>query len=332
MNKISRCFKNQQGFIGVAEAIIILIVLGVIGFGAWKVYSSRSDKNASQTTTPSVSAPSQNSQAWQSGGVAVAGNYADADVVDLGDGRYRLYYSLEPEVDGFNGQVYSALSSDGKNWTKDEGTRIEQATFPSVLKLPDGKFRMYYQNAGAIKSAVSSDGLVWNAESGTRIDTGSSAGLSLTNVGAPTVAKIGDRYVMVYFGAINEKYTAAGMVPNNETHPLLWATSKDGLAYEQKGIALDSRNSVFKGWMDGPELVAWDGNENRLYFWGYKGIYYSAFDNDKFSEPKLTFSTATGNQDFPENPPGDPTLLKVGGTWYMYYGQHTKGIYYATLK
>ena len=332
MNKINHRFKNQHGFIGIAEVIIILVVLGVVGFGAWKVYSNRSDKSSSQTTNTSVSEPSKSSKTWQSGSVAVAGNYADADAVDLGDGRYRIYYSLEPEVSGFNGQVYTSISSDGSNWTKEEGTRIEQATFPSVLKLPDGTFRMYYQNAEAIKSAVSPDGLVWNKESGTRIDTSNPAGLTLTNVGAPTVAKIGDKYVMVYFGAINEKYSAAGLVPNNETHPLLWATSSDGLTYEQKGIALDSRNNVFKGWIDGPELVAWDTSENRLYFWGYKGIYYSVFANDKFSQPQLTFSTATGNQVFPEDPPGDPTLLKAGDTWYMYYGQHEKGIYYATLK
>jgi hypothetical protein len=35
---------------------------------------------------------------------------------------------------------------------------------------------------------------------------------------------------------------------------------------------------------------------------------------------------------FPENPPGDPTLIEINDKWFMYYGQHTKGIYYATLE
>ncbi|MBI2592184.1 hypothetical protein HYW36_01785, partial [Candidatus Saccharibacteria bacterium] len=249
-------FKKQDGLIGVLEIIVIALLLVIAGLAGWKVYSSTKNKNSDQPS--STGASSQSSKTWQVGDVAVAGNYADADVVALGDGQYRLYYSLEPEVAGFNGQVYSALSSDGEKWTKEEGTRIEPATFPSVLKLADGKYRMYYQNASAIKSAISSDGLAWSEESGTRIDTLNSVNLVLTNVGAPTVAKIGDKYVMVYFGAINEKYTASGMVPNNETHPLLWATSQDGLTFEKMGIALDSRNSVFKGWMDGPEFVAWD--------------------------------------------------------------------------
>ena len=319
---------NKKLLIGfITSFSLIIVILLVIFFFVWP----------KATTPPSQKAP-QNAKitkesSWQVGQVAVVGNYADADVIALGDGRYRLYYSLEPEVSGFKGQVYSAISSDGKKWAEEKGTRMEQATFPSVLKLPDGKFRMYYQNAGVIKSAISSDGLSWNEESGTRVDTASTAGLSLTTVGAPTVAKIEDKYVMVYFGAINEKYTDAGMVPNNETHPLLWATSPDGLTFEKKGIALDSRNSKFKGWMDGPELVAWDGNEVRLYFWGYVGIYYSTFADWKFNDPTLTFAAPnSGNTLFPPNPPGDPTLVKIGQTWFMYYGQHQKGIFYTILK
>ena len=35
---------------------------------------------------------------------------------------------------------------------------------------------------------------------------------------------------------------------------------------------------------------------------------------------------------FPPSPPGDPTLGKIGNKWHMYYGQHTKGIFYATLE
>jgi len=306
----------------VKKWIIIILVL-VAGAGAVWYFFLRNPSPEDQASEGT----------WETGGLAAAGNFADADVINLGDGRYRLYYSLEPEVAGFNGQVYSALSTDGKEWVEEDGTRIEQATFPSVLELPDGRFRMYYQNAGTIKSAVSSDGLSWSKEPGTRIDIANPAGLSLTNVGAPTVEKIGEEYVMVYFGAINEKYTGAGLVPNNETHPLLWATSADGLTFEKKGIALDSRNGELKGWMDGPELVAWEGGEIRLYFWGYIGIYYSIFAAGEFGAPVLTFPAPNpDNSLFPAKPPADPTLVRIGETWFMYYGGHTEGIYYATLK
>ena len=98
-------------------------------------------------------------EAWIDKGLVIPGTYADSDIVDIGDGKYRIYYSLEPEVAGFNGQVYSAISSDGVNWETETGTRKEQATFPSVIKLSDGKYRMYFQNSDVIKSAISSDGL-----------------------------------------------------------------------------------------------------------------------------------------------------------------------------
>ncbi|MFA6519438.1 MAG: hypothetical protein WCT41_01285 [Candidatus Paceibacterota bacterium] len=269
---------------------------------------------------------------WQSGGAAIRGTFADADAVNLGDGRYRMYYGAEPEIAGFEGQVYSAVSSDGMNWTQENGTRMTWAIFPSVIKLTDGRYRMYFQNDNAIKSAISSDGLLWTREPGIRVDRANNAGLSLTNVGAPTVMKIGNEYVMVYWGAINEKYPAK--VPNNDTHLLLWAVSKDGLNFEKKGIALDSRNSVFNGLLDGAEFVAWDDGSIRLYFWSYRGIYHTVFTNGVFSEDAVfDYTNASDpNNLFPLSPPSDPTLMKINNEWFMYYGQHGKGVYYAILK
>ncbi|HII16034.1 MAG TPA: hypothetical protein HA362_07010 [Nanoarchaeota archaeon] len=266
---------------------------------------------------------------WKYGGIAIPGQYADAEIVQVEPGKYRMYYSAEPEVPNFKGQIYSAVSTDGKTWGRESGERMKWATFPSVIKLDDGKYRIYYQNAGAIKSALSSDGLSWQEESGTRMDTANNAGMALDNVAAPTVMKTGSVYVMVYRGDINEKYPAE--VPNQNTQLFLWATSSDGLSFEKKGIALDSRNEEFSGLLDGCELVQWDDGA-RLYFWSYSGVYHSSFDGTKFSEVEFDYSTAEDtNMKFYPNPPGDPSLMKINSKWLMYYGQHTKGIYYAEL-
>lgn len=269
---------------------------------------------------------------WVEGNAAISGKYADADVITLDDGKYRMYYSEEPEVPGFKGQVYSALSSDGNNWAQEDGTRMEWAIFPSVIKLQDGRFRMYFQNQGVIKSTVSSDGLLWKDEAGTRIDIANNAGFKLENVAAPTVIKVNDEYILVYRGTINEKYPAP--VPNNNIQLLLWATSKDGLAFEKKGIALDSRNDIFYGLLDGPEFVKWDNHEIRLYFWSYKGIYHLTYNDGVFSKDAIFDYTTNDNplNPFPENPPSDPTLAKITDKWFMYYGQHEKGIFYAVLE
>lgn len=318
--------KSQKGAISLGLPIIILLVITGLVYFFWQ-------KGANPTSTsPGQQAKSSNRKdLWTESGVAISGKYADADVVEMGDGKFRMYYSAEPETPGFQGQVYSAVSSDGVKWAQEPGIRITQAIFPSVIKLPSG-YRMYSQDAQEIKSAFSPDGLMWKKEKGVRVDTANPAGLTFRGVLAPTVIKIGNEYLMVYAGAIDQPYKKE-KVPNKETHPLLWATSKDGLIFEKKGIALDSRNEVFKGWMDGPELVKWDDGSIRLFLWGYFGVYESIFENGSFSEPKFVFYGPNYDENalFPQSPPGDPTLVKISNTWNMYYGYHTKGIYRAIL-
>ncbi len=260
---------------------------------------------------------------WKEKGVAISGKYADADVVDLGDGTYRMYYTSEPEVANFNGQVYSSVSSDGINWKEESGTRKEWSTFPSVIKTDSG-YRMYFQTAGEIKSAVSSDGLTWKDESGVRISKDGNANLNLDNVAAPTVIKYDNKYIMVYRGTINEKY--ASDVPNSDTQLFFWASSNDGINFEKKGIALDSRNDEFNGLLDGGEFIILNGKPE-LYFWSYNGVYHSEFTGSSFGESIFDFMTSDQS-----SPPGDPTLEEINGKLFMYYGQHTKGIYYAVYE
>ncbi|HLE49434.1 MAG TPA: hypothetical protein VI819_05385 [Patescibacteria group bacterium] len=301
--------------------ILLVIVLAVLLFN--------SSKNKSSSFTPSTPGKNQETN-WKDAGVAVSGKYADADVLDLGNGKFRMYYSVEPEVQGNKLEMYSSVSSDGIKWTKEEGARKEFATFPDAVKLPDGTFRLYFQNAGVIKSAVSSDGLTWKDETGTRIGN-DEKGFSLDNVGAQTTTQLKDgTYIIVYRGLENKPY-GNEKLPNNTTSYFFYATSPDGINFTKKGIALDSRNSTLKGFVDGAEWVKWDDNDLRLYFWTYSGIYHINFQNGAFiDKPTFDFSN-NPNQPMPSNPPGDPTLIKIGSSWYMYYGQHTKGIYYATL-
>ena len=293
------------------------------------VASSQETSTSSETAADAVD--EESAPRWKYGGLAIEGNYADSDFVEIGNGKYRMYYAIEPEVSGNQLEVYSALSSDGITWVPENGVRRKFTVFPDVVKLPDGTWRMYFQNAGVIKSAKSGDGLKWTDESGTRIDTQNNEGLTFENVAGPTTIADGNRYIMVYSGAIAGKYKDA---PNNRMGVLLWATSPDGLKFEVQGIALDSRNDKFYGWADTPDLIRWDDGTIRMFFWGYFGIYESTFTGNGFTEPVMVYEAKKENPmlRFPSSPPGDPTLGKVGDAWYMYYGQHTKGIFYATLE
>lgn len=318
--------KLQKGAIGMILPVIILLVIVGVTFVFWQ-----KEPSPTSTSTKQQAKNLDKTDLWTETGVVIPGKYADADVVDLEDGKFRMYYSAEPEIPGFQGQVYSATSSDGIKWSTENGTRLTSAIFPSVIKLEDGQFRMYFQDRQMIKSAISSDGLVWESESGVRVDTSNPSGLTLSGVVAPTVIKTPNEYLMVYGGVINQAY-AKEKVPSRDTHLLLWATSKDGLTFEKKGIALDSRNEVFKGWQDGPKLVEWDDGTIRLFLFGYFGIYQSNYENGSFSEPKFVFYGPNFDDKlFPSDPPGDPTLVKIGNTWNMYYGYHTKGIFRAVL-
>ena len=101
--------------------------------------------------------------------------------IQLEDGSYRMYYSDE------NSNIMSALSEDGKTFTKESGTRLAKGSaldaygllHPSILLLPDGSYKIYYDGQSTsesepsswqILSANSEDGLTWTKDSGQRIE------------------------------------------------------------------------------------------------------------------------------------------------------------------
>jgi hypothetical protein len=110
----------------------------------------------------------------------------DATIIDLPDGKIRMYYK------GANGpggpghalhKVFSAISSDGLNFQK-EGLRIDSektgdrgwASVPEAIKLPDDRVRIYYVSGdfealGGTMSAVSQDGMNFQKEASARVKT-----------------------------------------------------------------------------------------------------------------------------------------------------------------
>lgn len=79
------------------------------------------------------------------------------EVLRLRDGTYRMYYAGWSR-DPMKGRIFSAVSNDGLNWAKDEGICLDnggphqgvKVSEPCVTRLPDGRFRMFYEaNDGA---------------------------------------------------------------------------------------------------------------------------------------------------------------------------------------
>lgn len=103
---------------------------------------------------------------------------ADPDVMELPDGRLRMYFFRA-------GTVYSALSSDGVRYTVEEGSRLtaEGIYDPNVIRLPDGRYRMYL-NHGDVTSASSDDGLTFALDDGVRVKGGAVPGAIVLPDGA----------------------------------------------------------------------------------------------------------------------------------------------------
>lgn len=335
--------KDQRGVAFIAELLVFLVITSLVGYIGWRIMQSRGVKTGgSDVTLQQGNQKTKAAKSWQEAGYAVKGKFADADIVQISENKWRLYYSIQPEVQGNNFEVYSSVSSDGQSWTKESGTRKAMATFPNVVKTSGGKYRMYYQNAGVIKSATGSDGLNFTDDPGTRVDTSNSQGLTLDNVAAPTVYLMDDdTYLMVYRGTINKRYAAD--TPNSVTQLLFWATSKDGLNFTKKGVAIDTRNGTLRGQLDGPSIVKWDDGKLHIFSTTYAGVYEFIFENNKFSTGSLAFTLGANSGEaappagVPQTvapPPGDPTLAKIDGIWHMYYGAtgEKSGIHYGLYK
>lgn len=336
MSKTLKIILIVFGVIIVLLATCLIVFFVFIRSGDQKEKTSVNQSTPSESlndateTTKSSDTTTIAPTTWQEVGPAVEGGYGDAEIVTLADGTYRMYYTTNPESGRTD--IYSSTSTDGVTWTQESGIRKTASNFADIVKLADGTYRMYFQSGMVIKSATSTDGLTWTDELGTRIDK-IETDFNLDGVAAPTTQILDDgSYVMVYRGTELKPY-GTQKLPNKDTQVLFYATSTDGLTWTKKGLAVDTRNEIFKGLADGPEFVKWDDGTLRLYFWGYKGVYFSTFADEKFSDPQFTFSNSADSLvPFPQNPPGDPTLVKIKDQWFMYYGQFGKGIYYATLQ
>jgi len=258
---------------------------------------------------------------WTIEGVVVPGGYCDAEVVKLSDGRYRMYYGLDPRTYPENINIVSAVSSDGLNWIAEPGIRLPEGhiyAMPSVIELLDGRWRMYY-NSGGIRSAVSDDGLNFQAE-----------GLRLaTNLQGPTVTRLDDgRYRM---------YLQDGDEPPPPTPPTSWirsAISSDGLSWEMEpGIRLDGTKPLFYGMsasmISTPHIVKLFDGSFQLYFMagsekmdegGKEGVYRAeSVDGLSFSNITFLFGKYI-DEEGRKIMLADPCAVKIEGGWRVYFG------------
>lgn len=163
----------------------------------------------------------------------------DPTIVDLPDGKMRMYYkgasSLNPGPGQSIHKIFSAISSDGLTFQK-EGLRIDSetngdngwASVPDAIVLPDGKVRIYYVTAAAgehgIGSAISSDGLKFVKEQGLRVP----------NLVDPALIMMNDKYLL-FAASIDERFAA---LPKG----IYYLESTDGLNFDESMTVFQSDN------------------------------------------------------------------------------------------
>src|SRR3990172_9603927 len=105
--------------------VIFVIVLAVLlGASYYFLFTGRKPDTSQAPASPSSQTEKQkkiSAESWEAQGVAIDGSWADADVVELGNGDYRMYFAVEPDVPGNKLEVYSATSNDGIGWQREEG-------------------------------------------------------------------------------------------------------------------------------------------------------------------------------------------------------------------
>lgn len=156
------------------------------------------------------------------------GPWGQPDVIAV-NGGFRVFYST------LNG-IRSAFSADGVNWEDEEGVRARGGADPSVVRMKDGSWRMYYKVGGRQPTAPQF--------------AGRSTG------GPPALTN----------DAPNRADKSPAPQRNSDgpwNHRVLLATSKDGLAWNVGGDILAERASVpelFLGPDDKPIMLFVDAS------------------------------------------------------------------------
>lgn len=177
----------------------------------------------------------------------------DAEAVVVSGNKVRLYVERLGSK-----QIVSFISNDGEAFTQEDGVRLENATFPSIVRLPNGTFRMYFtrhsDSVAQTLSARSKDGLNWIVEPGVRATGEESSALRLPD-GRTLLAVRRD-----FDGSVG---------CNAKTSNIYFAVSKDGLKFTDKGKVVDTvALSSAGGRAYGAELTALQSGTIALFFDG----------------------------------------------------------------
>lgn len=244
---------------------------------------------------------------WTFEGLRISGDFIDPEVFRLPDGTYRMYYT-DIEFETAGGLVPVVASSpDGLIWTIESWTEDVAWAAPSIVKLPDGQYRIYSRDHfdTPFMTAVSSDGQRWEDATGCTFP-------EMENALVPSVIILPDGTYRMYYtrGFPTETYmTSRGEV---RVHRIYSAHSSDGLVWElDPGIRIDGAEEVDRGHASSCDVyIREDGKYEMVYVSGGYEIYWAVSD-DSLNWTRMGYTGLEGL---------DPIInVFPDGTIRMYY-------------
>jgi len=259
----------------------------------------------------------------------------DGEIVKIKNNFYRMYFEEK-------GVVYSAISSDGINWTQEAGSRVE-GTMPALLELPNRRTRIYYQRIidgkEVFLSAISEDGLNFQKEEGVRLSAGDA--YDSLGIKVPNIIKLPNGgYRMYYAGKFSEP-----RAPEGFKEMILSAYSDDGLNFRKEEGSRINSESIHSGALWSPYVI-YENDSYVMYFTAgtrdlLKSGIYTANSKDglSFDIPTLIVGRdpSLGNQLIKNEfggvlgAPEDPFILKSDSRKFLYYWIGGKGIFLKIL-
>jgi len=198
---------------------------------------------------------------WTEEGLAIDnGWYWNPEVVQLGDESYRMYVEDHGDDGSSLIGIIALSSSDGFNWSY-EGIAMAAASHPGVIKLSDGRWRLYYQCGEGICSAISNDSLTFEQEDGVRLE--SDVSLEGANIRHPCVVSLPGSGYRMYYDTDAE----------DGAFIRIWsAYSDDGLTFTREELNIDL-TSYRDDWPSGfyahsskPEVIQTSDGRWRMFF------------------------------------------------------------------
>lgn len=202
-------------------------------------------------------------------------------IVRRPEGGYRLFYTAIGPARPFancQGYILSAVSEDGLNFTPEPGIRVVpvpalphvslRVLAPSIVALPEGGWRMYFEARGpadrptSICSAVSRNQVTWRHEEGIRFARPG-------GVGAPRFRMLPDGRGRLY--CFESLYAAGGPGQGPRLgNPVISAVTGDGLSFTaEPGVRLADRNDA----LDSAGITAAESVDGtRLYFSAWQDV------------------------------------------------------------